>query len=175
MNNIILAGVKIRQDKNGLYCLNDLWRARGSIKREKINSWSRLNETKNLIDAENLNAQICAFKQSSGRHGGTYANKTLVYDYAMWISPEFKSHVISVFDGHVTRNIEKSLECAVDSIKLSMVNISEAVNCASIHFDDIKDCGKSWGKAGSDIRKAKKKAVEELENLKNEIQFKLEF
>ena len=173
--NIVIAGVTVKRDDNGLYCLNDLWRARGSNKSEKVGNWSKTSATKKLIEQQGLNATKLAFTQSAGRHGGTFANKALVYDYAMWISPEFKSHVISVFDAHVTGNVEQSLSAAVESLKLNMIDISKAVNCASVHFDDIKDCGKSWGKAGADIRKAKKAAVDQLEMLKDEIQGKLEF
>lgn len=174
-NEIVIAGVIVKRDENGLYCLNDLWRARGSHKSEQVSNWSKSSATKKLIEHQTLNTTKLGFKQSAGRYGGTFANKALVYDYAMWISPEFKSHVISVFDAHVTGNVEQSLSAAVESLKLNMIDISKAVNCASIHFDDIKDCGKSWGKAGADIRKAKKAAVDQLEMLKDEIQGKLEF
>lgn len=172
---IRIGDVIVKRDENGLYCLNDLWRSRGSQNKERIKYWAASSKTKDLIQSECLKGGNSPFKQSPGRYGGTYASKTLVYDYAMWISPEFKSHIISIFDGHVTGAINRSLSKAVSGIKLSMIDITEKINAASIHFDDVKECGSSWSKAGHEIRKAKKEAVKELEILKDEIQGKLDF
>jgi hypothetical protein len=173
--NIVIAGVTVKRDDNGLYCLNDLWRARGANRAEQVSNWSKTTQAKQLIELVSLNPSIVGFKQTAGRYGGTYANKKLVYDYAMWISPEFKSHVIDVFDSAVVGNITSSLTSSIEGIKLGMIDISKAIDAASVHFDDVTDCGKAWGKAGSDIRKAKKSATEQLTLLRDEIQMKLEF
>ena len=173
-NELKIDGIVIRK-KDGLYCLNDVWRSRGAIKAHNVNQWSRNEKTKELIKHQELITRKSVIKQSAGRHGGTYVSKELVYDYAMWISPEFKSHVIDVFNSHVVSGVTNSLGGAINSIKMSMVDINERVNSASIHFDDIKECGRSWGKAGSEIRRAKKEAIEQLELIKNEIQIKLDF
>lgn len=170
-----IANVEIKRDEDGLYCLNDLWRAAGEKEKHRTRTWAKSNQTIDLINAESLNGRIIPFKKVSGRYGGTYANKTLVYDYAMWISPEFKSHVIDVFDKQVISGITGSLDSAVSGIKMSMIDITEKINSASIHFDEVKDCGKSWGQAGCAIRKAKKEAVSQLELLRDEIQCKLDF
>ena len=172
--NVMISGVTIKRDDNGLHCLNDLWRAKGAINKEKPNLWASNAKTKELVSIENLKAGNPAFKQSAGRYGGTYASKVLVYDYAMWISPEFKSHVIDVFDASVIKDVESSLGDAVSSIKMKMIDVNKAINNATTHFADIKECGKSWGKAGADIRKAKRAAIDELEAIRNEVQLKLE-
>jgi hypothetical protein len=37
----------------------------------------------------------------SGRNGGTYAHKDIAMDFAMWLSPEFKFHVIHVYQTYL--------------------------------------------------------------------------
>lgn len=103
MSNIIIANQVIRQDENGLYCLNDLHRASGGIAKHKPSNWSRLAETVELIDevkqVSDLSLAISVEHGGIGR--GTYVCKELVYAYAMWISPKFHLHVIRTFDAVV--------------------------------------------------------------------------
>ena len=32
-----------------------------------------------------------------GRYGGTYAHKDIAFEFAMWISPEFKIYIVKEF------------------------------------------------------------------------------
>jgi len=33
----------------------------------------------------------------AGRYGGTYAHKDIAFEFAMWISPEFKIYIVKEF------------------------------------------------------------------------------
>lgn len=99
MNALTIDTKQIRQ-LDGLYSFNDLHKASGSDIKNKPANYLRLNQTKDLIkeiincsDLSNL-----ATKKKTGRTGGTYACRELVYAYAMWISPKFHLHVIRAFD-----------------------------------------------------------------------------
>lgn len=39
-----------------------------------------------------------------GRYGGTYAHKDIAFEFASWISVEFKLYLIKEFDGLKTKN-----------------------------------------------------------------------
>lgn len=38
-----------------------------------------------------------AFIMGLGRYGGTYAHKDIAFEFAMWISPEFKIYIVKEF------------------------------------------------------------------------------
>lgn len=119
----------IRMDSYGRFCLNDLHKEAGGLGTHKPANWARLDSTQGLVEAwkesqcshlsieKDVNAGNPALNLAwfagqdplivvqGGRHGGTFAVKELVYDYAMWISPEFKLIVIRVFDRLVERGL----------------------------------------------------------------------
>lgn len=102
MNSLVVAGVVIRQDADGRYCLNDLHRAAGGQANRRPGSWLRSKMTTDLIE-EAGGAQICA-AVINGDGGGTYVCKELVYAYAMWISSKFHLTVtMSPSTSHVHR------------------------------------------------------------------------
>lgn len=99
--NLIISNKKIR-NKDGLYCLNDLHKASGSDKKNGPSYWLALEGTKRFLDTTGITVV-----KSEGRNGGTYSEKKAVYAYAMWISPEFQSHVIDAYDALVTGQLEE--------------------------------------------------------------------
>lgn len=133
---ICIANTTIHQDTDGRYSLNDLHQAAGGEQRHRPKYWLELQQTNDLIDeilkggfppfknnAEISNAQIRAIKNGdnsnsansqnykpviskTGRYGGTYVCKELVYSYAMWISAAFALKVIRAYDDLVTGKIE---------------------------------------------------------------------
>lgn len=106
-----IAGVKINQDADGRYCLNDLHKAAGGDDFPQGNpihrpgEFIRLQQTQELV-AELESAGIPAIKITAGRFGGSFSVKELVYAYANWISPAFYLKVIRTFDAVVTGNHE---------------------------------------------------------------------
>ena len=103
MSNIIIANQVIRQDENGLYCLNDLHKASGALQKHKPINWLRLVGTAELIEEVNRCSDLsnAIEVKQGGSNQGTYSCKELVYAYAMWISPKFHLHVIRTFDAVV--------------------------------------------------------------------------
>ncbi len=121
-NQIIISDISIRKDAQGRYSLNDLHQASGSEQRHRPKYWLELQQTCDLID-EILKGVIPPFNHEgnsnsaksqswkpvatkSGRYGGTYVCKELVYAYAMWISAAFALKVIRAYDALVSGNVE---------------------------------------------------------------------
>lgn len=103
---VIIDGFTIKQDSEGRYCLNDIWKASGEDKTDQVSNWLRSDKTANLI--ENLTPQNRGIKPldvKAGRYGGTYAVKELVYAYAMWISAEYHLKVIRAYDRLATDGV----------------------------------------------------------------------
>lgn len=107
---IAISGVKIRQDEDGRYFLNDLEKAAkadGVTKDIRPNEWLSLQATceiEGFLITENPGFKPIAAK--AGRYGGTYVTRELIYSYAMWISPAFHLHVIRTFDSLIAGQME---------------------------------------------------------------------
>ncbi|MGN8346336.1 KilA-N domain-containing protein [Pseudomonas sp. SMV71] len=102
--SLSLGGVKIRQDLEGRYCLNDLHRAAGKEKRHAPSYWLAIQQTGELIaELETTGIPVVTIE---GRNGGTFVMKELVYAYAMWVSAKFHLQVIRTFDAVVIGHIQ---------------------------------------------------------------------
>lgn len=103
--NIAVFNTSIRQDSEGRYSLNDLHAASGGEDRHLPNRWTRVEATKKLIEC--LNAALSENDADVNKRQkwpivtkqrlGTFVCLELVYDYAAWISPEFKLEVYRTF------------------------------------------------------------------------------
>lgn len=105
---LVVAGVSVKQDEQGRFCLNDLHRAAGGEKRHQPSDWLRVKQTLELVE-ELSTPGIPGVEQNQpvnvingGDARGTYVAKELVYAYAMWISPSFMLQVIRKYDEAVT-------------------------------------------------------------------------
>ena len=58
-----------------------------------IKSQAGLNSFKELSEKTNLSC----LQAKAGRYGGTYAHKDIAFEFAMWISPEFKIYIVKEF------------------------------------------------------------------------------
>jgi len=95
---LAVAGVDVRQDAEGRFCLNDLHRASGGENRHRPSLWAENQQTQALVE-EIGKAGIPALASiRGGRAPGTYVCKELVYAYAMWVSPAFHLKVIRAYD-----------------------------------------------------------------------------
>ena len=98
--NVTIFNTAIHQDEMGRFRLNDLHKAAGGEDRHGPNYWTETQQTKDLIVeiSNSRNSGDYPIESKSGRYGGTYVVKELVYAYAMWISAKFHLHVIRTFD-----------------------------------------------------------------------------
>lgn len=104
MQTIILAGAKVRTDKEGRFSLNDLHKAAGGEKRHGPAYWLANEQTQSIIselaqELSDTGNPVSVIRGGSAQ--GTYVCKELVYAYAMWIDAAFHIRVIRAFDALV--------------------------------------------------------------------------
>ncbi len=114
---LVIGNFSIRQDEDGRYCLNDLHKASGGLKKHQLSNFLRTDQTQELIKeieqvsdvrlSETDRSSDMSFGQKAinvikgGLKQGTYAVKEIVYAYAMWISAKFHLMVIRAYDSLV--------------------------------------------------------------------------
>lgn len=101
--NITILNTAIKQDKKGLFCINDIHKASGNDKSKQPSNWLRLDSTQELIQELEDSSDVRSGQKAievinGGNYRGTYVCKELVYAYAMWINARFHLHVIKTFD-----------------------------------------------------------------------------
>ncbi|WP_407061055.1 phage antirepressor KilAC domain-containing protein [Acinetobacter higginsii] len=109
---IAVDGIKIRNDAQGRFCLNDLHQASGGEQKNQPRYFLENRQTQDLVqeltDSGNplseQNQPISVVR--GGLEQGTYVVKELVYSYAMWISAAFNLKVIRTFDAVATGQIQ---------------------------------------------------------------------
>lgn len=116
MNALIIAGISVRQDAEGRFCLNDLHKAavanqRAKAKTHQPANFMRRNETKALEGAIVRRSSDLRTAPSvvinGGKNGehGTFVCRQMVYAYAMWIDADFHLDVIEAFDAMQQANL----------------------------------------------------------------------
>lgn len=110
---MIIDGVVIRQDSEGRYCLNDLYKAAGEKQKNRPKYWLENAQTTALVN-ELEKGGIPPLYAKPGRNGGTYVCKELVYAYAMWISATYHLKVIRAFDTLQTQGVAVAEHAAND-------------------------------------------------------------
>ena len=62
-----------------------------------IKSQSGLNSFKISVKEFVSRTKAISMQAKAGRYGGTYAHKDIAFEFAMWISPEFKIYIVKEF------------------------------------------------------------------------------
>ncbi len=62
-----------------------------------IKSQSGLNSFKISVRELIERTNVISLQAKAGRYGGTYAHKDIAFEFAMWISPEFKIYIVKEF------------------------------------------------------------------------------
>ena len=91
-----------------------------------IRNQSGLNSFKISVKEFVAHTNAMSLQAKAGRYGGTYAHKDIAFEFAMWISPEFKVYIIKEFQR--LKNEEQRL---LAKRELSKINYR-------IHTDAIK-------------------------------------
>ena len=63
----------------------------------KLKSMARLNCFKISVKKYVARTNAIGLQAKAGRYGGTYAHKDIAFEFAMWISPEFKVYLVRDF------------------------------------------------------------------------------
>ncbi|HGJ5883808.1 KilA-N domain-containing protein [Arsenophonus sp.] len=103
---IVIENTVVRQDAFGRYCLNDLHKAAGDLKKDSPAYWLANKQTQELIEQFLSEGGIPVSVIRGGIEQGTYVAKELVYAYAMWISAAFHLKVIRTFDEVISTPIQ---------------------------------------------------------------------
>ena len=94
-----------------------------------IGNQSGLNSFKISVKEFVAHTNAMSLQAKAGRYGGTYAHKDIAFEFAMWISPEFKVYIIKEFQR--LKNEEQRLLGWTAKRELSKINYR-------IHTDAIK-------------------------------------
>lgn len=62
-----------------------------------IRNQSGLNSFKISVKGFASRTNAISLQAKAGRYGGTYAHKDIAFEFAMWISPEFKIYIVKEF------------------------------------------------------------------------------
>lgn len=125
------AGV-IRVDKDEYICLNEL---NSFFPNKRISDWMRTDETKTFIEIveKTIIAGKCGIIARRGKSGGTWAHHLIAFEFAMWLSPEFK---IKVYQEYINGTQNKKDW----NIKRIMAANNYKIMCEAIHNDHEKPC-----------------------------------
>lgn len=112
----MIADTGIRQDAEGRYCLNDLHRASGGANKDRPVYFLDNQRTKDYIVYLSSRNPDCLnpvrIVLGKGRMQGTYVCKKLVYEYAAWISNDFKDRVWEAYDALTEGRLEDAYKIA---------------------------------------------------------------
>ena len=133
--------------KDGDFFVTDWLRNRNTL--EFIGTWERIynpnfnyEEFSSITKKSGLNSFKISVKEftekthaislsaKTGRYGGTYAHKDIAFEFAMWISPEFKIYIVKEFQ-RLKDEEQKQLGWSVKR-ELAKINYH-------IHTDAIKE------------------------------------
>ena len=62
-----------------------------------IKNQAGLNSFKISVKEFVAKTNAISLQAKAGRYGGTYAHKDIAFEFAMWISPEFKVYIVKEF------------------------------------------------------------------------------
>ncbi|MDE5821231.1 MAG: KilA-N domain-containing protein [Paramuribaculum sp.] len=94
-----------------------------------IRNQSGLNNFKISVKEFVARTKAISLQAKAGRYGGTYAHKDIAFEFAMWISPEFKVYIVKEFQ-RLKEEEQKTLGWSAKR-ELSKINYQ-------IHTDAIK-------------------------------------
>ena len=112
--SLTIAGITIKTDAEGRFCLNDLHKAAGGERRHDTREFLSRASTFELIAELGSEMTENPVNMLRGRNGGTFVVRELVYAYAMWISPKFHLEVIRAYDRLATNGVAVHRNAAED-------------------------------------------------------------
>lgn len=179
-----MGGLEVNQrTKDSMFnatSLLDQWNKSKGLKGRKgkrIDDFLKLKSTNDFVDA--LRDEICntddsryldVYKSTRGKNGGTWMHPYLFIDFAMWLNPKFKVHVIKfVYD-----ELIKNRHNAGDNYKM----LSESgVKLTGYKFREVATA-MNWivfGKRGKNLRQtATQEQLKELSDIQTQLSFAID-
>lgn len=129
--------------KDGLFCLNDLHRAYtgGKSRKGQPNVWIRggCHSQKGRrfhgkpTESNATIARSYSLATFEGKHGGTYVNEQGVYAYASWLDDDFHNAVLQTFSSAARGDAEGAVKIAQSSVTLTWREALREGNKAFCH------------------------------------------
>ena len=116
-----------------------------------IRNQSGLNSFKISVKEFVARTNAISLQAKAGRYGGTYVHKDIAFEFAMWISPEFKIYIVKEFQRLKTeeqkllgwsakRELSKiNYRIHTDAIKQNLIPAEVTAKQASIIYADEAD------------------------------------
>ena len=138
-----------------------------------IRNQSGLNSFKISVKEFVARTNAISVQAKAGRYGGTYAHKDIAFEFAMWISPEFKIYIVKEFQRLKTeeqrqlgwsakRELSKiNYRIHTDAIKQNLIPAEVTPAQASIIYANEADVlnvamfgmtAKQWREANPDLK-----------------------
>ena len=96
-NQVQILGTLIRENNDGLLCINDLWKASGKLEKNRPSKWLKLKRTKELLKiAQSKQSETSVVKYQDGHALITFADKKLFYSYLDWLDCVKTIHGVKV-------------------------------------------------------------------------------
>lgn len=134
MNNLSVVGVKVRQDSEGRYSLNDLHKAAMATGKatmsQRPGAFLQSAAIGGFIEALDSDATMIASVKAikGGKNQGTYAAELVAIRYAGWIDPSFEIKVYSTFQAVAKGEIQKAIDIATrQTIKDEYLPMTSAI------------------------------------------------
>ncbi len=116
MNEVNIAGIKISQNENGLWSLNDLHRASGGNPNQRPRDFLDTERAKRLIEALSQPGDSRHIIIGiSGPHGGTFGVKHVLVAYSIYLSVEMEVAVQGAFLEKVEQNPMSTMDMVIAS------------------------------------------------------------
>ena len=138
-----------------------------------IRNQSGLNSFKISVKEFVARTNAISVQAKAGRYGGTYAHKDIAFEFAMWISPEFKIYIVKEFQRLKTeeqrqlgwsakRELSKiNYRIHTDAIKQNLIPVEVTPAQASVIYANEADVlnvamfgvtAKQWREANPDLK-----------------------
>ena len=138
-----------------------------------IRNQSGLNSFKISVKEFVARTNAISVQAKAGRYGGTYAHKDIAFEFAMWISPEFKIYIVKEFQRLKTeeqrqlgwsakRELSKiNYRIYTDAIKQNLIPVEVTPAQASVIYANEADVlnvamfgvtAKQWREANPDLK-----------------------
>ena len=174
MERDFLGGIVRQEHKTKFFCVNDLtaiankYRENKGLSKTDFKLYKKADKTKEFL-ATLMQEENCAdvIRTKRGAKGATWVHPLVLFDYAMWLSPEFKIRVYQWLYDNLTEfrdesgNSYKELNSAIaQSADRNPIQLREVIQQVArgikkyLHVEDWNKATESQLKARDEIQKS---------------------